>query len=40
MEARDHEEKERRICEEVEAKERLVHEKAKRVVREEVERVA
>ena len=40
MEARDREEKERRICEEVEAKERLVHEKAKRVVREEAERVA
>ena len=38
-EVRDHEEKERKICEEVEAKGRLVHEEAERLVREEAERV-
>lgn len=37
---RDHKEKERKKCEEVEVKERLVCKEAERVVREEAERVA
>ena len=39
MEARDNEEKEKKIHKEVEVKERLVHKEAKRLVKEEAEQI-